>query len=769
MSVLIKRDGVQVFQDVGKFTKFLEQLTFGLNLEYIDVNEIVRVIIDSLSDLSTTVELIHLAAETIAQMVVDHPDHALLAGRIYVTHIHKVTKPTFSKAMQQMYHNKELVSKEFNDAVQKHKNILNAMVIQENDFTFNFFAIKTLEKSYLGKSEGRLLETPQYLFLRTAFSIHGIDFEKTKETYRMLSEKEIMHATPTLLNAGTKHPQYSSCFLLALDEDSISTVFNLLSDCAHISKHMGGLGVSFSRLRGMGSFIRGTGGVSNGLVPVLKMFNEMTRMVDQSGKRPGAMAAYIEPWHPDILMFLDLKKNFGADELRARDLFLGLWIPDLFMRKVKNDEEWALICPSACRQLGYLWGDEFEQLYNSLLTDPSVKKTWIRAQTLWNAIIVAQIETGIPYMLYKDACNRKSNQQNLGTISSSNLCTEIIEYASENEIAVCNLCSVVLSTCFQDDGEFDFDELASRVKVVVNNLEKILDKSFNPLEKTKSSNEKNRPLGIGVQGLADVFMKLKISFESSEAKLLNRQIFETMYYAALTESCALAKLKGPYATYVGSPVSTGILQFDMWNVTPCFDKWDWDVLRANIKRYGVRHSLLLAPMPTASTAQITGNTESFEPITSNMYTRKVLSGDFQLVNRYLIEDLIKMGMWNENVKNRLIAARGSVQEFPEFTDEFKALYKTVWEIPTKTIIDMAVDRGAFIDQSQSMNIYMKEPTVNKVSNAHFYGWSKGLKTGMYYLRTHPATDPIQFTVDKSKLTAASVPQICTDDVCFACQ
>uniref|UniRef100_A0A3Q0SAM5 Ribonucleoside-diphosphate reductase n=1 Tax=Amphilophus citrinellus TaxID=61819 RepID=A0A3Q0SAM5_AMPCI len=710
--------------------------------EFVDPAEITMKVIQGLYNGVTTVELDTLAAETAATLTTKHPDYASLAARIAVSNLHKETKKVFSDVMEDLYNyvnplnerHSPMISKETLDIVLENKARLNSAIIYDRDFSYNFFGFKTLERSYLLKINGKVAERPQHMLMRVSVGIHKGDIDAAIETYNLLSEKWFTHASPTLFNAGTNRPQLSSCFLLAMRDDSIDGIYDTLKQCALISKSAGGIGLAVSCIRATGSYIAGTNGTSNGLVPMLRVYNNTARYVDQGGnKRPGAFAVYLEPWHFDVFEFLELKKNTGKEEQRARDLFFALWIPDLFMKRVEKNEDWSLMCPSECPGLEECWGEEFEELYTRYEKEGRAKRV-VKAQQLWYTIIESQTETGTPYMLYKDACNRKSNQQNLGTIKSSNLCTEIVEYTSKDE--------------------------------------------------AERSNKRHRPIGIGVQGLADAFILMRYPFESPEAQLLNIQIFETIYYAALEASCELASELGPYETYSGSPVSKGVLQYDMWNKTPT-DLWDWKALKEKIAKHGVRNSLLLAPMPTASTAQILGNNESIEAYTSNIYTRRVLSGEFQIVNPHLLKDLTERGLWNEEMKNQLIAHNGSVQNIEAIPDDLKQLYKTVWEISQKTVLKMAADRGAYIDQSQSLNIHIAEPNYGKLSSMHFYGWKLGLKTGMYYLRTKPAANPIQFTLNKEKLkeaqsaksveeetkernTAAMVCSLANKDECLMC-
>jgi len=755
---VIKRDGRKENVFFDKITSRILKLCYGLNMDYIDPTQITKKVINGIYSGVTTVELDNLAAETAATMTTKHPDYTILAARIAISNLHKETKKAFSEVIEDLYNARNprtnewepLVSKELLDNVKSNSHRINSSIIYDRDFNYNYFGFKTLEKSYLFKINGKTAERPQHMLMRVSVGIHGNDIDRAIETYNLMSEKWFIHATPTLFNAGTNRPQLSSCFLLAMRDDSIEGIFDTLKQCAIISKNAGGIGLHIHNIRANGSHIAGTNGTSNGLIPMLRVFNNTSRYVDQGGnKRPGAFAVYLEPWHSDIFDFLNAKKNTGKEEMRARDLFFALWIPDLFMKRVENDENWTLMCPNECPGLADVWGENFEQLYQKYESEGRGKET-IKAQKLWSAIIESQIETGTPYMLYKDAANSKSNQQNLGTIKCSNLCTEIIEYTSKDEIAVCNLASLALNRFVKDDRTFDFNKLLEVTRVITRNLNRIIDINYYPLEEAKRSNMRNRPIGIGVQGLADALILMRYPFDSESAQKLNKEIFETIYYGALKESCELAKENGPYETYMGCPVSKGILQFDMWNVKPS-DRWDWATLRREIEQHGIRNSLLLAPMPTASTAQILGNNESFEPYTSNIYTRRVLSGDFQVVNQHLLKDLSDRGLWSDELKNEIISQNGSIQKIDSIPDDLKRLYRTVWEIPQKNLINMAADRGAFIDQSQSLNIHLAEPTFGKMSSMHFYAWKRGLKTGLYYLRTRPAADPIKFTVDKTKL------------------
>lgn len=692
-------------------------------------------------------------------MTTTHPDYAILAARIAVSNLHKQTKKQWSSVISDLYHyvnpknNKAapMISEQTYNTVMKHADEFNSAIVYDRDFNYQYFGFKTLERSYLLRIDGKVAERPQHMIMRVAVGIHGEDIEAAIETYNLMSNKYFTHASPTLFMAGTPQAQLASCFLVDMTEDSIEGIYDTLKTCAMISKNAGGIGLNVHRIRATGSYIGGTNGTSNGLVPMLRVYNNTARYVDQGGnKRPGAFAIYLEPWHADVFSFLDLRKNHGKEEVRARDLFYALWIPDLFMKRVEANSTWTLMCPNECPGLADVYGDEFEALYEQYEREGRGRET-VRAQKLWYAILEAQTETGNPFMCYKDAANRKSNQKNLGTIRSSNLCTEIMEYSAPDEVAVCNLASLALPTYVDiTNGTYDFQKLHEVVKVVTRNLNKIIEINHYPVEQARKSNFRHRPVGLGVSGLADAFLALRLPFDSPEARQLNIQIFETIYHAALESSCEIAAKLGPYETYDGSPVSKGELQYDMWGVTPT-DLWDWEGLKAKIGKHGVRNSLLVAPMPTASTSQIMGFNECFEPYTSNIYSRRVLAGEFQVVNPWLLKDLVDQGLWSDNMKNRIIADGGSIQRIPNIPDDLKALYKTVWEISQRHIVQMAADRGAFVDQSQSLNIHMKEPTMGKITSMHFTGWKLGLKTGMYYLRTMAASAPIQFTVDQEKL------------------
>ncbi|MBX7226120.1 MAG: ribonucleoside-diphosphate reductase subunit alpha [Chitinophagales bacterium] len=761
---VVKRSGETEPVHFDKITSRILQMCYGLNNTYVQPIKVAQSVIQGLYDGVTTTALDNLAAETAASMAVIHPDYAILAARIAVSNLHKNTKKSFSRTIHELYNyidpkTKEranLIADDIYELIQEHKYRLDAAIIHQRDFNFDYFGFKTLERSYLLKMNGIIVERPQHLLMRVAIGIHREDIDAAIETYNLMSEKWFIHATPTLFNAGTPKPQLSSCFLLTMQDDSIPGIFNTLKQCAEISQSAGGIGLSVHNIRATGSYIKGTNGTSNGIVPMLKVFNDTARYVDQGGgKRKGAFAIYLEPWHADVFEFLELRRPHGKDEMRARDLFFALWIPDLFMKRVKENGEWSLFCPNEAPGLCDTFGEEFEKLYLSYEKEGKARRK-VKAQELWFHILDSQIETGTPYMLYKDHVNRKSNQKNLGTIRSSNLCTEIMEYTSKDEVAVCNLASINLSK-FVDTEEktFDFQKLYEITYIVTKNLNKVIDINFYPVPEARNSNMRHRPIGLGVQGLADAFLMLRHPFDSEEARILNKNIFETIYYAALCASKDLAKIHGHYESYPGSPISQGIFQFDMWDVQPT-DRWDWETLRKEVMEHGVRNSLLLAPMPTASTSQILGNNECFEPYTSNVYSRRVLSGDFIVVNKHLLKDLNDLGLWSDDMKNALIANNGSIQPIDGIPDEIKELYKTAWEIKQKSLIEMAADRGAFIDQSQSLNAFMEDVNYGKLSSMHFFAWEKGLKTGMYYLRTRPAVDPIKFTVDMSKAKNAGI-------------
>jgi len=752
----MKRDGRKEAVKFDKVTARIQKLAYGLS-EHVDTFSVAQKVIEGIYDGVTTTQLDNLAAEIAASMTVRHPDYALLAARIAVSNLHKNTKKSFSETMKDLYEYVDprngkkapLLADDVFEIIWKNRDLLDSTIIYDRDFGYDYFGFKTLEKSYLLKLEGQVAERPQHMIMRVAVGIHKEDLESAIETYNLMSERWFTHATPTLFNAGTPKPQLSSCFLLQMEDDSIDGIYNTLKNCAKISQSAGGIGLSMHNIRATGSYIRGTNGTSNGIVPMLRVFNDTARYVDQGGgKRKGSFAIYLEPWHADIFDFLELKKNHGKEELRARDLFYALWISDLFMERVEANGDWSLFCPNEAPGLDECYGEKFRELYTRYESEGRARRT-VPAQELWFAVLESQIETGTPYMLYKDACNEKSNQKNLGTIKSSNLCTEIMEYTSADEIAVCNLASIALPR-FVTNGKFDHQRLFEITYVITKNLNKVIDVNYYPVEAARRSNMRHRPIGIGVQGLADAFILMRLPFESDGARELNKEIHETIYYAAMTASKDLAKKDGAYETYEGSPVSQGIFQYDMWNVTPS-NRWEWDVLKEEVKKYGVRNSLLLAPMPTASTSQILGNNECFEPYTSNIYSRRVLSGEFPIVNKHLLKDLVKLNLWDENMKNKIIAANGSVQNIPEIPEEMKEIYRTVWEIKQRSLIDMAADRGAYICQSQSLNLFIQDANFAKLTSMHFYAWKKGLKTGMYYLRSKSAADAIKFTVDQSFL------------------
>ena len=754
---VVKRDGRRESVKFDKITARIKKLCYGLN-PLVTPEKVAMKVIEGLYDGVTTSELDNLAAEVAATNTITHPDYALLASRIAVSNLHKNTKKSFSETVKDLYEyfdpktneKASLISDEVYSLIMKNSELLDSTIIYDRDFRYDFFGFKTLERSYLLKLNGQVVERPQQMLMRVAMGIHKDDIDSAIETYNYMSEGWFTHATPTLFNSGTPKPQMSSCFLLTTKEDSISGIYDTLKQCAQISQSAGGIGLSIHDIRATGSYIKGTNGTSNGIVPMLRVFNDTARYVDQGGgRRKGSFAIYIEPWHADIFDFLDLKKNHGKEEQRARDLFYSLWIPDLFMKRVEENGDWTLMCPNECPGLSDTYGKKFERLYKKYESEGRGRKT-IKAQELWFKILESQIETGTPYMLYKDAANEKSNQKNLGTIKSSNLCTEIIEYTAPDEVAVCNLASIALPK-FVVDGKFDHEKLFNVTYRVTKNLDRVIDANYYPVPEARNSNMRHRPIGIGVQGLADAFILMRQPFDSPEAKQLNKEIFETIYYAAVTASKDIAIQNGPYETWKGSPISKGVFQFDMWKVKPT-DRWEWDLLREEVKKHGVRNSLLLAPMPTASTAQILGNNECFEPYTSNIYTRRVLSGEFIIVNKHLLRDLVKLGIWNDRLKNKLMASNGSIQNIDEIPENIKVLYKTAWEISQKEILDMAADRGAYIDQSQSLNIFMENANFAKLTSMHFYGWKAGLKTGMYYLRTKSATDAIKFTLDKEAMS-----------------
>lgn len=781
---VIKRNSEMEDVSFDKVLNRLKNLSDGLT---IDVSEIAQKVCTRIYDGVKTYELDELAAYLCSSMSIEHPDYSILASRIIVSNHHKNTSPSFSETVHILYNNVDnhdshtpLVSEELYNIVVSNKEKLNTHIDYQRDYLFDYFGFKTLERAYLLRLNKKIIERPQHMWMRVAIGIHGNDIKEVLQTYDLMSKKYFTHATPTLFNAGTNRPQLSSCFLCSINDDSVTGIFDSLKEVALISKYAGGIGLHIHQIRANGSHIRGTNGTSNGIIPMLRVFNNTARYIDQAGKRLGSIAVYLETWHSDIESFLELKKNHGSEEDRCRDLFLALWISDLFMERVKSEGKWSLMCPDKCRGLSDVYGDDFKKLYEQYESEGKYIKQ-VNAQDLWFKILEAQIEQGVPYILYKDAANKKSNQKNLGTIKSSNLCAEVLIYSSPEETGVCNLASICLPS-YVEDGIFNFEKLHNITKVITKNLNKVIDKNFYPIEKARVSNLKHRPIGIGVQGLADVFIKLRFPFESEDAKQLNKDIFETIYHAAVEASMELSKKRfhiindikninnkildedinnyvnefernianpkyiGAYSSFEGSPISQGLFQFDLWNAEPS-TRYDWDKLRGDIISYGVRNSLLLSPMPTASTSQIMGFNESFEPFTNNIFQRKTLSGEFIIINKYLINDLISKGLWNKELKDTIILHEGSVQNIPEIDDELKAIYKTAWEIKQRNIIDMSADRGQYICQTQSLNIFMEEPDFQKLSSMHFYGHSKGLKTGSYYLRTRPKAKTQQFTID----------------------
>ncbi|MDR6966781.1 ribonucleoside-diphosphate reductase alpha chain [Flavobacterium arsenatis] len=755
---VVKRDGKKEPVMFDKITERIKKLCYGLN-HLVDPVKVAMRVIEGLYDGVSTSELDNLAAETAAAMTITHPDYAQLAARIAISNLHSNTKKSFSETMNDMYHyvnprtNKlsPLLSDEVYESIMANAEFLDSHVIYTRDFNYDYFGFKTLERSYLLKINGKIVERPQHMLMRVAVGIHLNDLESVIETYDLMSKKFFTHATPTLFNSGTPKPQMSSCFLLTMKDDSIDGIYDTLKQTAKISQSAGGIGLAIHNVRATGSYISGTNGTSNGIVPMLRVYDMTARYVDQGGgKRKGSFAIYIEPWHADIFDFLDLRKNHGKEEMRTRDLFLGMWIPDLFMKRVQEDSTWTLMCPNECPGLSESHSEVFEALYLKYEAEGKGRKT-IKAREIWEKIMESQVETGLPYMLYKDAANRKSNQKNLGTIRSSNLCTEIIEYTSPDEVAVCNLASISLPM-FVEDGAFNHQKLYDVTKRVTLNLNKVIDRNYYPVIEAENSNKRHRPVGLGVQGLADAFIMLRMPFTSDEAKKLNQEIFETLYFAAVTSSMESAKVEGPYSSYEGSPISQGEFQYNLWGLkdSDLSGRWDWEGLRKEVLKHGVRNSLLVAPMPTASTSQILGNNEAFEPYTSNIYTRRTLSGEFIVVNKHLLEDLVKRGLWNENLKQEIMRHNGSVQNIDVIPQDLKELYKTVWEMSMKDILDMSRQRGYFVDQSQSLNLFMQDANYAKLTSMHFYAWQSGLKTGMYYLRTKSAVDAIKFTLNNDK-------------------
>ena len=755
---VVKRDGNREPVMFDKITDRVSKLCYGLN-DLVDPVKVAMRVIEGLYDGVTTSELDNLAAETAASMTISHPDYAQLAARIAVSNLHKNTKKSFSETMNDMFHYinprtgtaAPLLADDVHEIIQKNAQALDSVIIYNRDFNYDYFGFKTLERSYLLKINGKIVERPQHMLMRVSVGIHKDDIASAIETYELMSKKFFTHATPTLFNAGTPKPQMSSCFLLTMKDDSIDGIYDTLKQTAKISQSAGGIGLAIHNVRATGSYISGTNGTSNGIVPMLRVYDMTARYVDQGGgKRKGSFAMYIEPWHADIFDFLDLRKNHGKEEMRTRDLFLGMWIPDLFMKRVQEDTTWTLMCPNECPGLSDVHSEEFDALYLKYEAAGKGRKT-IKAREIWEKILESQVETGLPYMLYKDAANRKSNQKNLGTIRSSNLCTEIIEFTSPDEVAVCNLASISLPM-FVENGKFDHQKLFDVTKRVTLNLNKVIDRNYYPVVEAENSNTRHRPVGLGVQGLADAFILLRMPFTSDEAKQLNQEIFETLYFAAVTASMELAKIEGPYSTFQGSPISQGEFQYNLWGLKDeeLSGRWDWASLRTEVVKHGVRNSLLVAPMPTASTSQILGNNEAFEPYTSNIYTRRTLSGEFIVVNKHLLEDLVELGIWNESLKQEIMRHNGSVQNIDAIPADIKELYKTVWEMSMKDILDMSRQRGYFIDQSQSLNLFMENANFSKLTSMHFYAWQSGLKTGMYYLRTKSAVDAIKFTLNNDK-------------------
>ena len=745
---VIKRNGDEVPMLFDKVTVRLRKLceagTHGPKLD-VQPDRVAQKVFSNMYDGINTSAVDSLSADVAIDLMTENPDYETLATRVAVSDLHKTSPKCFSDCALALYA-KGYVSEHFMKCLSLN---LDAEIDHSRDYTFGYFGLRTLQKGYLFPGE-----TPQYMLMRVALGIHADDYTRVRETYQLMSQKYFTHATPTLFNAGTPNPQMSSCFLVAMKEDSVEGIFDTLKECAHISKWSGGIGVHCSNIRANGSEIKGTKGKSDGIIPMLRVFNNTARYINQGGgKRKGSFAFYLEPWHADVMEFMDLRLNQGDEEARCRDLFTALWIPDLFMQRVEADQDWHLMCPNECPGLPDVYGEEFNELYRMYVAQGRFKRV-VKARTVWDSILRSQIETGTPYMCYKDAANEKSNQKNIGVIKSSNLCTEVYEVSTPDETAVCNLASICLPSFLKDD-VFDFEKLREVTRVVTRNLNRVIDRNYYPTEAARKSNMRHRPIAIGVQGLADVFMMMGLSFDSELARQLNKDIFETIYYAALIESNLLAVQEGPYETFTGSPASEGILQFDMWKYG-AGGRYAWDLVKEAIKQNGLRNSLLVAPMPTASTAQIMGNNEAFEPYTTNIYLRRTLAGEFVMINKHLVKDLQKLGLWSKDLKNGIIAANGSVQHVEGLPDQLKAVYRTAWEIPQKSIIDMAADRGAYIDQSQSLNIFMENPTMAKLSSMHMYGWKKGLKTGMYYLRTRAKAQPIKFTLDPDAVKAAAL-------------
>ena len=796
-----KRNGQLEDISFDKILTRVKKLGQEANIQ-INYSSLVMKVIDQLYDKIPTTKIDELTAEQCAVMSTQHPDYGVLAGRIVVSNHQKNTNSCFYQIVEELYNFKDvhgehspLVSRELYTISREMSNYIEPMFDFSRDYLIDYFGFKTLERAYLFKASDKILERPQHMWMRVSIGIHGNNMDAVKETYDLMSQKYFTHATPTLFNAGTPRPQLSSCYLIAMESDSLDGIYNTLKDCANISKWAGGIGLHIHNIRGSNSLIRGTNGKSTGIVPMLKVFNDTARFINQGGKRNGSFAIYLEPWHPDVEDFLEMKKNHGDEEMKARDLFYALWVPDLFMERVKENGKWSLFCPNEFPGLSDVYGEAFKDLYEKYESSPNVRKT-VNARDLWFKILDAQMETGTPYLLYKDACNNKSNQKNLGTIKSSNLCCEIVEYSDDNETAVCNLASIALPTFVnQETKEFDYDKLHKVTKVVTSNLNRVIDINFYPTEKTRRSNLLHRPIGIGVQGLADAFIMMNLAFHSEEAKVVNKMIFETIYHAALERSNEISiqtkkhthlssdssrivsdlSLKyslsaehcGAYASFEGSPASQGVLQFDMWNVSPS-DRYDWSVLKNSIMYHGLRNSLLVAPMPTASTSQILGFNECFEPLTSNIYSRRTLAGEFVVANNYLMRELIELGIWNDKIKNNIIANKGSIQQLTVIPEHIRNKYKIVWEMPMKHLIDMSADRGAFICQSQSLNLWLEDPNYNTLTSMHFYSWKQGLKTGIYYLRRKAKHQAQQFTVEPEKNDNEENVEKDEHDICDMC-
>jgi len=768
---VVKRNGTKEEVSFDKVIRRIRKLTYGLSSEINPIIVAQKVCSQIYNNVSTG-ELDELSAQICISMETTHLDYGVLASRIIISNNHKSTSPSFSETIYQLYNNKDsdgvqcrLIADDVYDVIMKNKDKLNASINYEKDYLFDYFGFKTLEKSYLMKACGKVVERIQHLFMRVSIGIHKEDIKSAIQSYEFMSNKYFTHATPSLYHAGTPRPQFASCFLLGMD-DSVRGIYKTIGDCAEISAGAGGIGLCLSKIRSKNAYIRGVNGKSNGIIPLCRVLNETARHINQAGKRPGSIAVYIEPHNVEILEFLELRKNTGAESERARDLFLALWISDLFMKRVEKDEEWSLFDPDECKGLEDVYGDEYEALYMKYESEGKGRKK-IAARKIWNYALTSQIETGTPYISYKDNVNKRSNQMNVGTIRNSNLCNEIVEYSDEKEYAVCTLSSISLPNFVSEDGEsFDFDKLIEVTNIVVRNLNKIIDINYYPVPETELSNKRHRPMGIGVQGLADVFAKMGYAFDSAEAKKLNRDIFETLYYGALVASNQLAVETAPYSTFQGSPISKGQFQFDLWNCVPS-DRHDWGALREKVMKEGVANSLLIALMPTASTSQILGNNECFEPFTSNMYTRRTIAGDFIIINKYLVRDLMKLNLWNIDMKNEIIANNGSVQNISSIPKHIRDLYKTVWEIKQKVIIDYAIDRGPFVCQTQSMNLFFEEPTHTALTSAQFYGWKNGLKTGSYYIRTRPKAQAQQFTIDPT-LNKKKGSQIEENETCEMC-